>query len=84
MVICLQVLNGTDLIAEGKIKATPQAEAAEKLSEAAPAPEWPFEAVETVDAAAFYRDVARTGINYGPHFRMVQKASVDGTIAFMR
>lgn len=79
------MLSGTDLIAEGKIKATaPKAdrEAAEKPTEQAPG--WPYDAVNTVEAAAFYRDVARTGINYGPHFRMVQKASVDGTIAFMR
>jgi len=79
------VLNGTDLIAEGRIKATAaKGEAAEKPAEVGEPPEWPFDGVNTVEADAFYRDVARTGINYGPCFRMVQKASVDGTIAFMR
>ena len=49
-----------------------------------PIPEWPFEEADTVDANAFYRDISRTGINYGKHFRMVQRASVDGSTAVMR
>ena len=61
----------------------PSAQPAE-APEPAQQPTWPFEPSATVDAAAFYKDVARTGISYGPCFRMVQQASIDGTIAFMR
>lgn len=85
----MQVLNGTDLIAEGKISAgaarkdhkEPAAVASDVESADA---EWPYSNVDTVDADAFYRDVSRTGITYGPCFRMVQKASTDGSQALMR
>lgn len=78
------MLSGTDLIAEGRIK--PRASPAPKseVGEIAEASEWPFGPSETIGADAFYRDVARTGIDYGPCFQMVEKASVDGKTAFMR
>lgn len=88
----MQVLNGTDLIAEGKIRATStlaekkesQQAAAEASNEEASDSVWPHAKTDTVDADAFYRDVSRTGITYGPCFRMVQKASTDGSQALMR
>ena len=84
-----QVLNGTDLIAEGKISAA----AAKKDNQETPVEvsdreaahiQWPHNSIDTVDADAFYRDVSRTGITYGPCFCMVQKASTDGSQALMR
>ena len=82
----LQVLSGTDLIAEGKIKARAQPPSGQSAAPEADAaePEWPFEANETVDAAAFYREMGRAGLTYGPDFRMVKRTSVDGGIAHMR
>ena len=82
----VQVLNGTDLIAEGKIKATAlEASVKAEAESSGEQPEmWPCAGEETVDADAFYRDVSRTGITYGPCFRMVQKASADGSQCLMR
>ena len=82
-----QVLNGTDLIADGKIKATSVATNVKEegsQDDKTPDSPWPHSPVQTVDADAFYRDVARSGINYGQCFRMVQKASTDGSQALMR
>ena len=46
--------------------------------------EWPWGELETVDAAPFYLDVARAGIQYGPAFQMVRKLSGDGTAVVLR
>jgi hypothetical protein len=46
--------------------------------------EWPYNALDTVDAGTFYRDVARAGIQYGPHFRMVEKRHKDGKAVVLR
>ena len=46
--------------------------------------EWPYNALDTVDAGTFYRDVARAGIQYGPHFRMVEKRHIDGKAVVLR
>lgn len=48
---------------------------------AAPEPvmvDWPYEALDTVDAGTFYLDVSRAGIQYGPHFKMVTKRHIEG------
>ncbi|EIE23140.1 hypothetical protein COCSUDRAFT_47508 [Coccomyxa subellipsoidea C-169] len=122
-----QVLQETDIIAEGRIKprsapapakkegdaasaeapadtvAPAEAEAAAPTEEAKPeaaAPadaeaqeeaepekvevEWPYNALDTVDAGTFYLDVARAGIQYGPHFRMVEKRHIDGKAVVLR
>ena len=47
------------------------AEAAE-----AAGPEWAYGALETVEAAQFYNAVSRTGIQYGPHFRIVRRTNI--------
>jgi hypothetical protein len=59
------------------------AQAAGEPAAAAPAgdsepaePEWRFSALETVEAAQFYNAVSRTGIQYGPHFRMVRRTNI--------
>ena len=39
-------------------------------------PEWAYGALETVEAAQFYNAVSRTGIQYGPHFRMVRRTNI--------
>jgi hypothetical protein len=39
-------------------------------------PAWRFSALETVEAAQFYNAVSRTGIQYGPHFRMVRRTNI--------
>ncbi len=46
--------------------------------------EWPYKALDTVDAGTFYLDVARAGIQYGPHFRMVEKRHIDGKAVVLR
>lgn len=90
----MQVLSGTDLIAEGKVKAVaalpkPEQEVTEDGSEeasreATEGPQWPLPSISTVEKDAFYRDLARMGLNYAPRFRMVEKVSVDSKLAFLR
>ena len=46
-------------------------EAAEQVE-----PEWAYDALETVEAPQFYNAVSRTGIQYGPHFRMVRRTNI--------
>ena len=46
--------------------------------------EWPHGALDTVDGGTFYLDVARAGIQYGPHFRMLARRAVDGTAVVLR
>ncbi len=46
--------------------------------------EWPHGELDTLDAAAFYRQVARTGIRYGPRFRMLLRKSAGGAAAVLR
>ncbi len=81
-------MSGTDLIAEGNISATAVVKdgtgAAETSDKDSAGSLWPHACVDTVNVDAFYRDVSRTGITYGPCFRMVQKASTDGSQALMR
>ena len=63
------------------------ASAAGELAAAADEPasaDWPWDALETVDAGPFYLDVARAGIQYGPAFQMVCKLSGDGTTVVLR
>ena len=43
--------------------------------------EWAFSAMETVEAQQFYNAVSRTGIRYGPHFRMVQRTNIASDTA---
>lgn len=52
---------------------------------AEPEPEWAHSALETVEAHQFYNAVGRTGIKYGPHFRMVQRTNISAdTSALLR
>ena len=52
---------------------------------AAPVPQWEHSALETVEAHQFYNAVGRTGIKYGPHFRMVQRTDISAdTSALLR
>lgn len=52
---------------------------------AAPEPQWEHSALETVEAHQFYNAVGRTGIKYGPHFRMVQRTNISAdTEALLR
>ena len=37
-----------------------------------------------IDAGQFYRQIGRTGINYGPAFRMVTRVANDDTMAMLR
>ena len=46
--------------------------------------EWPHGALSTLDADAFYRQVLRTGIRYGPRFRMLLRKAIDGSAAVLR
>lgn len=46
--------------------------------------EWPYGALDTVEAGTFYLDVARAGIQYGPHFRMVHKRQIEGKQVVLR
>lgn len=46
--------------------------------------EWPHDELSTLDADAFYRQVLRTGIRYGPHFRMLLRKTTDGSAAVLR
>lgn len=84
-----QVLNGSDLIAEGHIRAMQPAPNPPVLEEH-PSIEskhqlhWPLEETSTIDAPAFYREFVRSSITYGPKFQMVQKASTDGSLAALR
>ena len=45
---------------------------------------WPFDTLHTINADTFYRDIRRTGIQYGPCFRMVERVSTDGSKAMLR
>ena len=52
---------------------------------AAPEPQWEHSALDTVEAHQFYNAVGRTGIKYGPHFRMVQRTNISAdTEALLR
>ena len=46
--------------------------------------EWPWGELDTIEAAPFYLDVARAGIQYGPAFQMVRKLSGDGSAVVLR
>ena len=46
--------------------------------------EWPYDALDTVEAGTFYLDVARAGIQYGPHFKMVHKRHIEGKQVVLR
>ncbi|EIE19942.1 hypothetical protein COCSUDRAFT_58179 [Coccomyxa subellipsoidea C-169] len=46
--------------------------------------DWSHGALDTMEAPAFYRQVLRTGIRYGPHFRMLVKKTIDGSAAVLR
>lgn len=37
-----------------------------------------------MDAPGFYRQVVRTGIRYGPQFKMLVKKTIDGSAAVLR
>lgn len=52
---------------------------------AVPEPQWEHSALETVEAHQFYNAVGRTGIKYGPRFRMVQRTNISAdTSAVLR
>ena len=46
--------------------------------------DWPHGALDTVEASTFYLDVARAGIQYGPHFKMVHKRHIEGKQVVLR
>lgn len=46
--------------------------------------DWPYDKLDTVDAGTFYLDVARAGIQYGPHFRMVERRHISGSAVVLR
>ena len=46
--------------------------------------DWPYGALDTVEASTFYLDVARAGIQYGPHFKMVHKRHIEGKQVVLR
>ena len=64
-------------------------EAAAAPAEEAPPAEptqvdWPYDALDTVEAGTFYLDVARAGIQYGAHFKMVHKRHIEGKQVVLR
>lgn len=79
-------VTGHLLHARAGEEAAPAAAAAAEEEEAAePAViEWPHSALDTVDAGTFYLDVSRAGIQYGPHFRMVEKRHINGGAVVLR
>ncbi len=46
--------------------------------------DWPYDKLDTVDAGTFYLDVARAGIQYGPHFRMLERRHISGGAVVLR
>ena len=48
----------------------------EAAAEAPEEPEWGFSPLETVEKHHFYNAVGRTGIEYGPDFRMVRRTNI--------
>lgn len=46
--------------------------------------EWDHGVLDTMEAPAFYRQVLRTGIRYGPHFKMLLKKTTNGSTAVLR
>ncbi|CAK0786732.1 hypothetical protein CVIRNUC_009946 [Coccomyxa viridis] len=65
--------------AEGEAPAAEEEEAAEPVMV-----DWPYGALDTVEASTFYLDVARAGIQYGPHFKMVHKRHIEGKQVVLR
>ena len=66
------------------LAATPAAEEEEATPPEPVEVEWPHDRLDTVDGSTFYLDVARAGIQYGPHFRMVQKRHLEGSAVVLR
>ena len=67
------------------VTAPGEAPAAEEEETAEPVMvEWPYGALDTVEASTFYLDVARAGIQYGPHFKMVHKRHIEGKQVVLR
>ena len=58
--------------APGEAPAAEEEEAAEPVMV-----DWPYNALDTVEASTFYLDVARAGMQYGPHFKMVGKHHIE-------
>ncbi|EIE19938.1 hypothetical protein COCSUDRAFT_44339 [Coccomyxa subellipsoidea C-169] len=46
--------------------------------------DWSHGVLDTMEAPEFYRQVLRTGIRYGPHFKMLVKKTIDGSAAVLR
>ncbi|KAK9916399.1 hypothetical protein WJX75_002178 [Coccomyxa subellipsoidea] len=46
--------------------------------------DWSHGVLDTMEAPAFYRQVLRTGIRYGPHFKMLVKKTIDGSAAVLK
>ena len=65
--------------AAGEAPAAEEEEAAEPVMV-----DWPYGALDTVEASTFYLDVARAGIQYGPHFKMVHKRHIEGKQVVLR
>ena len=63
----------------GEAPAAEEEEAAEPVMV-----DWPYGALDTVEASTFYLDVARAGIQYGPHFKMVHKRHIEGKQVVLR
>lgn len=53
-------------------------------SGSAPGGHLPNAGPDVLDAGAFYRGVRRTGLQYGPAFRVVRRARADGSAALLR
>lgn len=45
---------------------------------------WTHGPLETIDAGQFYRVIGRTGINYGPTFRMVKRVATSDAEGMLR
>ena len=67
------------VIGAGEAPAAEEEEAAEPVMV-----DWPYGALDTVEASTFYLDVARAGIQYGPHFKMVHKRHIEGKQVVLR
>ena len=79
----------------GALQAAPAAGAASEAGKAEPevapgdrdelwADLWAHGPLETIDAGQFYRVIGRTGINYGPTFRMVKRVATSDVEGMLR
>lgn len=67
--------TGTESVPQGTEEATP-------IDDGSSA--WPYPEEETINKDTFYRTIGRTGIHYGPDFKMVWRVNTADTDAQMR